>query len=75
MVSGVVDDVRMVMTGLRGLEHGIPYLASSVKRTLDDVEVIIRRAKKAFPINTMVKRGQPMPVRNGNRSLRIDQLQ
>ena len=69
MVSGAVDDVRTVTMGLRDLEHDIPYLASSAKHTLDDVEVIIRRAKKTFPINTMVKRGQPMPVRNGNGSL------
>ncbi len=69
-----MDDIRVVTKGLSGLEHDIPYIARSAKRTLDDVEVIIRGAKQTFPISTMVKRGQPMPVRNGARSLRFDQL-
>ena len=73
-VHGAVDDIRVVTKGLRGLDHDIPYIASSAKRTLDDVEVIIRGAKKTFPISTMVKRGQPTPIRHGARSLRIDQL-
>ncbi len=73
-VHGAVDDIRVVTKGLRELEHDIPYIASSAKRTLDDIEVIIRGAKKTFPISTMVNRGQPTPLRNGARSLRIDQL-
>lgn len=74
MVHGVVDDIRVVTKGLRDLDHDIPYIANAAKRTLDDVQVILKGAKKTFPISTMVKRGQPMPIRNRARSLRIDQL-
>ncbi|MEK6619029.1 MAG: MlaD family protein [Nitrospirota bacterium] len=72
-----VNNVKATTQSLKGITKDIPRLMRTAHATLDDVNLIVRGAKKTFPVSTFVKNAEPEAAgrsENGLRSLRGDQL-
>jgi ABC-type transporter Mla subunit MlaD len=72
-----VNNVKVTTENIKVMSKDIPPMVRTANTTLDDVNTIIRGAKKTFPISTMVKNAGAESTgrsENGLRSLRGDQL-
>ncbi|MGH7209768.1 MAG: MlaD family protein [Nitrospiraceae bacterium] len=72
-----VNNVKSTTQSLKGISKDLLPIVQGAHETLDDVNTIVRGAKKTFPVSAFVKNAEPKaPSRseNGLRSLRGDQL-
>lgn len=72
-----VNNIRAATEDVRNLTRELPPLVNTANATLDDVNTIVRGAKKTFPVSTMVKNAEPkVSARPGSglQSLRGDQI-
>jgi phospholipid/cholesterol/gamma-HCH transport system substrate-binding protein len=72
-----VNNVKVTTENIKVMSKDIPPMVQTANTTLNDVNTIIRGAKKTFPISAMVKNAGPESssrTGNGLRSLRGDQL-
>ena len=72
-----VNNVKSTTQSLKGISKDLLPIVQGAHETLDDVNTIVRGAKKTFPVSAFIKNAEPKaPSRseNGLRSLRGDQL-
>ncbi len=73
-----VNNIKVSTESMKAVSKDMSPLVRTAHATLDDVNTIVKGAKRTFPISTMVKNAeQPEPsgrVGNGPASLRGDQL-
>jgi hypothetical protein len=61
---------------VKNLAKEMPPLVHTANATLEDVNTIVRGAKKTFPVSTMIKNAEPKETARGGgaQSLRGDQI-
>lgn len=72
-----VNNIKEATASVKDLARELPELVRAVHATLDDVNTIVRGAKRTFPVSTMIKNAEPRePARPGGglQSLRGDQI-
>jgi phospholipid/cholesterol/gamma-HCH transport system substrate-binding protein len=72
-----VDNIKAATESVKNLAREMPPLVRTASTTLEDVNTIIRGAKKTFPVSTMIKNAEPREAgRSGSglQSLRGDQI-
>jgi phospholipid/cholesterol/gamma-HCH transport system substrate-binding protein len=72
-----VDNIKAATESVKTLAREMPPLVRTASTTLEDVNTIIRGAKKTFPVSTMIKNAEPREAgRSGSglQSLRGDQI-
>jgi phospholipid/cholesterol/gamma-HCH transport system substrate-binding protein len=72
-----VNNIRAATESVKNLAKEMPPLVRTANATLEDVNTIVRGAKKTFPVSTMIKNAEPKDaVRTGSglQSLRGDHI-
>lgn len=72
-----VNNIRAATESVKNLAKEIPPLVRTANATLEDVNTIVRGAKKTFPVSTMIKNAEPKESArpgNGLQSLRGDHI-
>ena len=72
-----VNNIRATTESFKNLAKELPPLVHTANATLDDVNTIVRGAKKTFPVSTMIKNAEPKEsakAGSGLQSLRGDQV-
>ncbi len=72
-----VNNIKAATESVKNLAKEMPPLIHTANATLEDVNTIIRGAKKTFPVSTMIKNAEPKEAGragSGLQSLRGDQL-
>ena len=72
-----VNNIRAATEDVRNLTRELPPLMNTANATMDDVNTIVRGAKKTFPVSTMVKNAESKESArpgSGLQSLRGDQI-
>jgi phospholipid/cholesterol/gamma-HCH transport system substrate-binding protein len=76
-VQESIRNVKTMTESLKQTTREMPPIVRAAQDTLDDVHVIVKGAKRTFPISTMVKNAEPesaAPRTDGLRSLRGEEL-
>lgn len=72
-----VNNIKAATESVKNLAREMPPLVRTANATLDDVNTIVRGAKKTFPVSTMIKNAEPKEAGragSGLQSLRGDQI-
>jgi phospholipid/cholesterol/gamma-HCH transport system substrate-binding protein len=72
-----VNNIKAATESVKNLAKEMPPLVRTANATLEDVNTIVRGAKKTFPVSTMIKNAEPKDVArtgSGLQSLRGDQV-
>ncbi len=72
-----VKNIRDATESVKNLAKEMPPLVHTANATLEDVNLIVRGAKKTFPVSTMIKNAESKEAGragNGLQSLRGDQI-
>jgi phospholipid/cholesterol/gamma-HCH transport system substrate-binding protein len=72
-----VNNIRAATESVKNLTRELPPLIQTANTTLDDVNTIVRGAKRTFPVSTMIRNAPPKESAkpgSGLQSLRGDQI-
>lgn len=72
-----INNIKEATASVKDLAREMPELVRAAHSTLEDVNTIVRGAKRTFPVSTMIKNAEPRePARPGSslQSLRGDQI-
>jgi len=72
-----VNNIKAATESVKNLAKEMPPLVRTANATLEDVNTIVRGAKKTFPVSTMIKNAEPKETGrtgSGLQSLRGDQV-
>ncbi|HEX9741752.1 MAG TPA: MlaD family protein [Nitrospiraceae bacterium] len=72
-----VDNIKAATKSVKDLTKELPPLVRAANSTLEDVNTILRGAKRTFPVSTMIKNAEPKETGragSGLQSLRGDQI-
>lgn len=72
-----VNNIKAATESVKNLAREMPPLVRTANATLEDVNTIVRGAKKTFPVSTMIKNAEPKDTArtgSGLQSLRGDQI-
>lgn len=77
VAQDAVQNIKAATESMKVMTKDMPRLVRNADAVMDDVTLIVRGAKKTFPVSTFVKNAEPGIAgrsENGLRSLRGDQL-
>lgn len=71
-----VNNLKATSEALKGLTKEVPPMVRSAHNAIEDVNTMLRGAKRTFPVNTMFKNAEPQETgkSSGMQSLRGDQI-
>lgn len=72
-----MNNIKATTESIKAVSRDVGPIVRTAHSTLEDVNLIVRGAKKTWPVNTMIKNAEPEPTsrfENGLQSLRGDQL-